>query len=148
MLFALMIRRPPRSTRTDTLFPYTTLFRSPAVSKIMTTPGTFTNGEPALEERTGLVYGGGLMIGSRNGQYFVQHGGGAEAFKNMYERLPERKLGVAVFCHRGDWVSQDKDDEIIEVIEADILKAGWSDAVTPGLEGRHRMSGGVGKRVQ
>src|SRR3546814_959801 len=28
-LFFLMIRRPPRSTRTDTLFPYTTLFRSP-----------------------------------------------------------------------------------------------------------------------
>src|SRR3546814_17950972 len=27
-----MIRRPPRSTRTDTLFPYTTLFRSPEVS--------------------------------------------------------------------------------------------------------------------
>src|SRR3546814_4624369 len=27
-LFFLMIRRPPRSTRTDTLFPYTTLFRS------------------------------------------------------------------------------------------------------------------------
>src|SRR3546814_3250251 len=29
-LFFLMIRRPPRSTRTDTLFPYTTLFRSRA----------------------------------------------------------------------------------------------------------------------
>src|SRR3546814_10589176 len=27
-----MIRRPPRSTRTDTLFPYTTLFRSPALT--------------------------------------------------------------------------------------------------------------------
>src|SRR3546814_11628238 len=27
-LFFLRIRRPPRSTRTDTLFPYTTLFRS------------------------------------------------------------------------------------------------------------------------
>src|SRR3546814_3613800 len=27
-----MIRRPPRSTRTDTLFPYTTLFRSPATA--------------------------------------------------------------------------------------------------------------------
>src|SRR3546814_20462752 len=26
--FVLMIRRPPRSTRTDTLLPYTTLFRS------------------------------------------------------------------------------------------------------------------------
>src|SRR3546814_7105706 len=27
-----MIRRPPRSTRTDTLFPYTTLFRSPCLT--------------------------------------------------------------------------------------------------------------------
>src|SRR3546814_17672587 len=32
ILFFLMIRRPPRSTRTDTLFPYTTLFRSPQLS--------------------------------------------------------------------------------------------------------------------
>src|SRR3546814_18815184 len=31
LFFFLMIRRPPRSTRTDTLFPYTTLFRSPAI---------------------------------------------------------------------------------------------------------------------
>src|SRR3546814_10300376 len=36
-----MIRRPPRSTRTDTLFPYTTLFRSIARTKVggeMTAP--------------------------------------------------------------------------------------------------------------
>src|SRR3546814_14524218 len=32
-VFFLMIRRPPRSTRTDTLFPYTTLFRSKALAK-------------------------------------------------------------------------------------------------------------------
>src|SRR3546814_4769005 len=31
--FFLMIRRPPRSTRTDTLFPYTTLFRSTALCR-------------------------------------------------------------------------------------------------------------------
>src|SRR3546814_8157429 len=31
--FVLMIRRPPRSTRTDPLFPYTTLFRSDAKRK-------------------------------------------------------------------------------------------------------------------
>src|SRR3546814_14320156 len=30
--FFLLIRRPPRSTRTDTLFPYTTLFRSFGIS--------------------------------------------------------------------------------------------------------------------
>src|SRR3546814_20430641 len=29
LIFFLSLRRPPRSTRTDTLFPYTTLFRSP-----------------------------------------------------------------------------------------------------------------------
>src|SRR3546814_20829008 len=31
-----MIRRPPRSTRTDTLFPYTTLFRSTTVETVET----------------------------------------------------------------------------------------------------------------
>src|SRR3546814_13991617 len=33
MFLFLMIRRPPRSTRTDTLFPYTTLFRSRRIAK-------------------------------------------------------------------------------------------------------------------
>src|SRR3546814_17162200 len=49
-----MIRRPPRSTRTDTLFPYTTLFRSvvfkagPGV-RTVTKPGLpLAVGEPAL----------------------------------------------------------------------------------------------------
>src|SRR3546814_12632392 len=34
-IFFLMIRRPPRSTRTDTLFPYTTLFRSMGIGNDM-----------------------------------------------------------------------------------------------------------------
>src|SRR3546814_17568878 len=33
-----MIRRPPRSTRTDTLFPYTTLFRSQGLSRVLRPP--------------------------------------------------------------------------------------------------------------
>src|SRR3546814_21159659 len=38
-----MLRRPPISTRTDTLFPYTTLFRSNSSPKIMiSTTGTTT----------------------------------------------------------------------------------------------------------
>src|SRR3546814_10103417 len=41
MCFFLMIRRPPRSTRTDTLFPYTTLFRSE--------PGTAWNYSIAID---------------------------------------------------------------------------------------------------
>src|SRR3546814_20779001 len=43
-----MIRRPPRSTRTDTLFPYTTLFRSPVELEIAndhaTSAGTLPSG--------------------------------------------------------------------------------------------------------
>src|SRR3546814_12726166 len=35
--FFLMIRRPPRPTRTSTLFPYTTLFRSVAVGDVADT---------------------------------------------------------------------------------------------------------------
>src|SRR3546814_18031052 len=41
-----MIRRPPRSTRTDTLFPYTTLFRSEQ---------RFVNGAPTGTERWNAV---------------------------------------------------------------------------------------------
>src|SRR3546814_16825038 len=45
-----MIRRPPRSTRTDTLFPYTTLFRS-------------------LSWRTGLAYDAGEAVSLRAAAY-------------------------------------------------------------------------------
>src|SRR3546814_6646920 len=44
-IFFLMIRRPPRSTRTDTLFPYTTLFRS------RYTDGMVAKGEIPQDER-------------------------------------------------------------------------------------------------
>src|SRR3546814_12420393 len=52
-----MIRRPPRSTRTDTLFPYTTLFRSFAVTDIEGLEALqqeFGAFESALEDATGL----------------------------------------------------------------------------------------------
>src|SRR3546814_4907686 len=38
LVFFLMIRRPPRSTRTDTLFPYTTLFRTNEYLRSAATP--------------------------------------------------------------------------------------------------------------
>src|SRR3546814_9139057 len=47
MFFFLMIRRPPRSTRTDTLFPYTTLFRSAAVDVLVNNAGLALGLEPA-----------------------------------------------------------------------------------------------------
>src|SRR3546814_20607775 len=41
-----MIRRPPRSTRTDTLFPYTTLFRSVEIQGLTLDELTFTARQP------------------------------------------------------------------------------------------------------
>src|SRR3546814_7163120 len=55
-----MIRRPPRSTRTDTLFPYTTLFRShrgPADLLFGGCPVTMTCGYPSLSPVMGLTHG-------------------------------------------------------------------------------------------
>src|SRR3546814_11446250 len=60
-----MIRRPPRSTRTDTLFPYTTLFRSSTGGAILFVPQKPTDelegyveghmGSHNLREITGVV---------------------------------------------------------------------------------------------
>src|SRR3546814_8142121 len=41
LFFFLMIRLPPRSTRTDTLFPYTKLFRSDGWQRVHRTPAGF-----------------------------------------------------------------------------------------------------------
>src|SRR3546814_12645877 len=45
--FVLMIPRPPRSTRTDTLFPYTTLFRSTALGGLAMIAGMLILGDIA-----------------------------------------------------------------------------------------------------
>src|SRR3546814_12847341 len=45
-----MIRRPPRSTRTDTLFPYTTLFRSRSASPTSTQNPRYASQSPAGAE--------------------------------------------------------------------------------------------------
>src|SRR3546814_3065576 len=85
MYFFLMIRRPPRSTRTDTLFPYTTLFRSRPSGVDQPSRETVIAGmERDMDKgfpggkaggRCGriLVHGGGLRLGLR-GQ--ARHWGG------------------------------------------------------------------------
>src|SRR3546814_12580468 len=51
--FCLMIRRPPRSTRTDTLFPYTTLFRSVDIA-----PANYVSQQDALLADVGILEAG------------------------------------------------------------------------------------------
>src|SRR3546814_8550015 len=64
-----MIRRPPRSTRTDTLFPYTTLFRSQdqSVARGIECKGECADADrPWLDDRAGANGGPDVMaIGER-----------------------------------------------------------------------------------
>lgn len=106
---------------------------TPVVRRIMLTPGDFSNGEPAVRPGSGgLGYGGGLQIGWHQGQYVVQHGGGAEAFRHLVARLPERRLGVAVLCNRVDWPVESKLYRVVEAVEGDIFHAPVEDAQVSG----------------
>src|SRR3546814_16640842 len=66
MCFFLMIRRPPRATRTDTLFPYTTLFRSVAMLAtviVLTVP--FWMSDPDVHPfPLQHVFSGAMMLGA------------------------------------------------------------------------------------
>src|SRR3546814_6548901 len=73
--FFLMIRRPPRATRTETLFPYTTLFRS-------------TRG-------IGVVYGGGRL-----GLMGAVADSALEAGGEVIGIIPDALVGAEV-AHRG-----------------------------------------------
>src|SRR3546814_15629958 len=96
-----MHRRPPRSTRTDTLFPYTTLFRSTYVAKLFRrhrldgAVGTDRHedrrlDDPALECQTAATRGTGLL------QQFKLHGredGLQKTARIVPWRSEERRVG-------------------------------------------------------
>src|SRR3546814_20242859 len=85
VFFFLMIRRPPRSTRTDTLFPYTTLFRSP--------------GEASLPPAGG-AYGKARRFqpgNSRDGRASARRGG-ARSEEHTSELQSLMRISYAVFC--------------------------------------------------
>src|SRR3546814_4780805 len=91
-----MIRRPPRSTRTDTLFPYTTLFRSAiAIKRALL----------SVSDKTGIVDLGKALAGK--GVELVSTGGTAKALRDAGLTRSEEhtselqslmRISYAVFC--------------------------------------------------
>src|SRR3546814_17331601 len=80
LFFFLMIRRPPRSTRTDTLFPYTTLFRSRTPTR-----------RAALQERARL----GVLRGPRQSPCRRP---GERSEEHTSELQSLMRISYAVFC--------------------------------------------------
>src|SRR3546814_3928349 len=66
-----MLQRPPRSTRTDTLFPYTTLFRSNIDRRIVTVVKTITSQSVESVDRLGNERIGPLV--DSRAKYFTTH---------------------------------------------------------------------------
>src|SRR3546814_13382162 len=86
--FFLMIRRPPRSTRTDTLFPYTTLFRSPGRALLDRPDGDprLADGGPGAGD-TRLLGGNGRIVARPRG---AEAGARAEAVRGVPARGARR----------------------------------------------------------
>src|SRR3546814_2319396 len=106
-----MIRRPPRSTRTDTLFPYTTLFRSgpgrgPAAGQaVCRLPGTDERPAAAdlLQQRPPHLAVGRLPRGAARGTGLLHPGGAgtrhpARSEEHTSELQSLMRISYAVFC--------------------------------------------------
>src|SRR3546814_6914666 len=101
-----MIRRPPRSTRTDTLFPYTTLFRSLADLGLLLTYWSVL-GDSELAEGNPVADGIGPRAGFPSGDELIdRYAGRSDVDVGPLHRSEEHtselqslmRISYAVFC--------------------------------------------------
>src|SRR3546814_2669590 len=98
-----MIRRPPRSTRTDTLFPYTTLFRSAffITGALAAISLAYPPSAPALRARAfgiiGVTGGAAMALGPTLGG-LIAAGIGWRSEEHTSELQSLMRISYAVFC--------------------------------------------------
>src|SRR3546814_7181366 len=88
-----MIRRPPRSTRTDTLFPYTTLFRSYAPPAFRLAMLYYADGDYTSAVRWFRQAGSDARLGAEAGFYL-----GLRSEEHTSELQSLMRISYAVFC--------------------------------------------------
>src|SRR3546814_1243232 len=92
-----MIRRPPRSTRTDTLFPYTTLFRSRVAVEV----GAGGERQPCRGRPRPLLHelrlGRGRPCACAR-RFGIGHRGGRRSEEHTSELQSLMRISYAVFC--------------------------------------------------
>src|SRR3546814_9554569 len=104
-----MIRRPPRSTRTDTLFPYTTLFRSDPRN-----PSLLSVKHANKLLRTFLP--GSNMSQKLRAQQFIQpQAGPTRSEEHTSELQSLMRISYAVFCLK----KKNKQNNIIQINDQD-----------------------------
>src|SRR3546814_12306170 len=89
LFFFLMIRRPPRSTRTDTLFPYTTLFRSRAAVRRYLSGLMEARAIPGLQ--IAIVRNAGIELLDMMGLANIEHH--VPVIRESIFRSEERRVG-------------------------------------------------------
>src|SRR3546814_15627061 len=103
-----MIRRPPRSTRTDTLFPYTTLFRAhpsdprhrdPSATHWVRRRGRLREGAESYAKDLGQRYSPvRLMCSHPNGETWASRSGAIRSEEHTSELQSLMRISYAVFC--------------------------------------------------
>src|SRR3546814_8444533 len=98
-----MLRRPPRSTRTDTLLPYTTLFRSPVIDLNTVHAVNGYEHPTAVKQRTLLRMLGDVFPHSANlGYRRLDHDHATPYVRRSEEHTSElqslMRISYAVFC--------------------------------------------------
>src|SRR3546814_18858380 len=94
-VFFLMIRRPPRSTRTDTLFPYTTLFRSHQIGAVTGLAWTEVGGELLTIEAVTVPGKGAIRTTGKLGEVMKESIEAANSF--IKSRAPQYGIKTTVF---------------------------------------------------
>src|SRR3546814_6117157 len=90
-----MLRRPPRSTRTDTLFPYTTLFRSRLIA-VAVAALTLTAGQAFAQDTSSEKGKLSYALGYDLGRNAVESGERSEEHTSELQSL--MRISYAVFC--------------------------------------------------
>src|SRR3546814_6920720 len=98
--FFLMILRPPRSTRTDTLFPYTTRFRShgPPVLRSSITPRLEIARDESVSRRAAVPCGQYDLVEQLNGGLDAGGGSHRRSEEHTSELQSLMRISYAVFC--------------------------------------------------
>src|SRR3546814_4512834 len=99
--FFLMIRRPPRSTRTDTLFPYTTLFRSDFLSNRRirgSRTAAAMSRPPSLEQSSMMISSWGERLWARTLLIEAATCGALRSEEHTSELQSLMRISYAVFC--------------------------------------------------